>query len=153
VLEDNRPIGKTNASGRLLLTDLRGFQDNKIAIDPTTLPSGADIGATELRLRPRAQSGVVADFKVRTDARSAEIALVDEAGQPLPVGSQVEAPAGGQAIVGYDGRAYLTDLKPHNALTVRANGRNCVATFDLPPSRKARPTLGPIACRVTAARP
>jgi len=152
VLEDNRPIGKTDSSGRLLLTDLRGFQDNKIAVDPTTLPAGADIGATELRLRPRAQSGVVADFKVRTDARSAEIALVDEAGQPLPVGSQVDAP-GGQAIVGYDGRAYLTDLKPHNALNVRANGRNCVATFDLPASHKARPTIGPITCRVTAAHP
>ena len=147
VLEDNRPIGKTNSSGRLLVTGLRGFQDNKIGVDPTTLPLDAEIGATELTLRPRARSGLVADFKVRTDARDAEISLVDEKGAPLVAGSQVERPGGAAATVGYDGRAYLADLAAHNSLIVHTQGRTCVAGFDFPEGRKrVRATIGLVTC-------
>lgn len=147
VLEDNRPIGRTDASGRLLVTGLRGFQDNKIGVDPTTLPLSAEIAATELTLRPRARSGLVADFKVRTDARDAEISLVDEKGAPLSAGSQVERASGAAATVGYDGRAYLADLAAHNVLTVHTQGRTCLATFDFAPARKrVRATIGPVPC-------
>ena len=148
VLEDNRVVGKTNASGRLMVTGLRGFQDNKIGIDATTLPLEAQASATELAVRPRAQSGVVADFKVRTDARDAQIKLIDEAGKPIPVGAQVARGGAGPAIVGYDGIAYLGDLSPHNIVTVRASGQACLATFDFAPTRHAaRPTIGPIVCK------
>ncbi len=147
VWEDNRPIGRTDSSGRLLVTGLRGFQDNRIGVDPTTLPLSAQIGATELILRPRARSGLVADFRVRTDSRDAEIMLVDERGAPLAAGSQIERPDGVAATVGYDGRAYLTDLDAHNSLTVHTNGRTCVAAFDFAPARpRVRATRGPVTC-------
>ena len=152
VLEDNRPIGKTDSSGRLMVTGLRGFQDNKVGVDPTTLPLTAQVGATELTLRPRARSGLVADFKVRDDGRDAEIALVDDKGAPLPAGSQVERPGGGTATVGYDGRAYLAELAAHNALVVHTEGRTCVASFDLPQERRrVRAMVGPVSC-VSAAK-
>ena len=150
VLEDNRPIGRTDSSGSLLVTGLRGFQDNKIGVDPNSLPLDAEIGATELILRPRARSGLLADFKVRTDARDAEITLVDEKGVALPAGSQVER-EGGAATVGYDGRAYLADLSPRNRLTVHTEGRTCIAVFDFAPRRaRAHAMIGPIACVTTA---
>jgi hypothetical protein len=54
------------------------------------------------------------------------------------VGSKVETPGGDDVFA----------LKPHNSLTVRKNGRSCVATFDFERRRKgARATLGPIPCR------
>ncbi len=151
VLEDNRVIGKTDASGRLLAPNLRSFEDNKIAIDPATLPLNAQSSTTELVLRPRAESGVVADFKVNTRAHDAEIILVDEAGRPLPPGASVLRQGRAPAIVGYDGRAYLTGLAAHNRVTVRTNGRDCVADFDYrEPKRALRPTLGPLVCRASA---
>jgi outer membrane usher protein len=149
VLEDNRVVGKTDSSGRLLVTGLRGFQDNKIGIDPTTLPLDAQTSATEMSARPRAQSGVVADFKVKTNARDAEIVLTDEAGAPLPPGAKVDRPDGGAAAVGYDGRAYIEGLAPHNVVKVRANGQTCLAAFDFASAPgAARPTIGPVVCKL-----
>ena len=146
VLEDNRTVGQTGASGRLLVPGLRSFQDNRIGIDPTTLPLSAQTGATEMNLRPRPRSGVVADFRVRTEAHDAEVLFIDAAGKPLPVGSRIEGPGGG--VVGYDGRAYLTDLAPHNAVTLRVDGAACVARFDYAPRRgAAHPTIGPVVCK------
>jgi outer membrane usher protein len=148
VLEDNRVIGRTDASGRLLAPNLRSFEDNRISIDPTTLPIDAQASATEITLRPRAQSGVVADFKVRAQPHDAEIVLVDEAGHPLNAGGIVERAGRRAATIGYDGRAYLSDLDAHNELTARVDGRSCVAEFDFAaPRRGARPTIGPLVCR------
>lgn len=147
VLEDNRVVGKTDSSGQLLLTGLRGFENNKIEIDPTTLPLSAQASLTESDMRPRARSGVVADFKVVADARDAEIILADAAGAPLPPGGRVEYAGGKPAIVGYDGRAYLVGLAAHNILTVRTAGKTCSAEFDYSSTRgAARPTIGPIKC-------
>ncbi len=148
VLEDNRVVGKTDASGRLLVTGLRGFQDNKISIDPTTLPLDAQTSSTEVIARPRSRSGVVADFNVKTSPHDAEIVLTDEAGNPLPAGAKVDRPGGDATVVGYDGRAYLEDLAQHNALKVRANDRTCLVAFDFTPARgAARPTIGPLVCK------
>jgi outer membrane usher protein len=148
VLEDNRVLGKTDSSGRLLAPNLRSFQDNKISIDPTSLPLDAQSSATEMTLRPRAQSGVVADFRVRARARDAEIILVDEAGKPLPPGAEVERAGHPPALVGYDGRAYLSDLDARNVVTARVNGKTCAGAFDFVPARgRARPTIGPVACK------
>jgi outer membrane usher protein len=147
VLEDNRVVGKTDWWGRLLVTGLRGFEDNKISIDPATLPLSAQASLTETNLRPLAGSGVVADFKVVADARDAEIILTDAAGAPLPAGGRVEYSGGPPAIVGYDGRAYLLHLSPHNAVTVHADSKTCSAEFDYAStSGAARPTIGPIKC-------
>ena len=148
VLEDNRVVGKTDSGGQLLLPRLRGLEDNKIAIDPTTLPPSAQVGMTETTLKPRAHSGVRADFKVSVNARDAEIILVDPSGAPLPVGSLVDLPGVASSVVGYDGRAYLSGLTDHNVLKVRTAGKICSAEFDYHAAKgAARPTVGPLPCR------
>ena len=148
VLEDNRVIGKTDSSGRMVLTDLRGYQDNKISIDPTTLPVSAQAGITEINIRPRSRSGVIADFKVAESAHDAEIILTDDAGALLPPGGRVEIRGAEPAVVGYDGRAYLSGLSSHNVVLVRTNGKSCQAEFDYAPKQGAvHPTIGPVRCR------
>ena len=149
VLEDNRLVGKTNSSGQLLLTGLRGFENNKISIDPTTLPLSAQTGMTETTLRPRGRSGVLADFKVAVDARDAEIILTDASGAPLPPGGRVEYSGGSPSVIGYDGRTYLGGLAPQNVVRVHSEGKTCTAAFDYHAATgAARPTIGPIPCRV-----
>ena len=134
------------------MTDLRGFEDNKIAIDPLTLPLSARSSLTETNARPVARTGVVSDFKVVTDARDAEVILTDAAGAPLALGAKVEYPGGPPAIVGYDGRAYLVGLAAHNVVTVHADGKDCSAEFDYKSEKgAARPTIGPLQCRAAAA--
>ena len=41
VLAENRPVGVTDGNGRLLVTGLRSYQKNSIAIDTTNLPPNA----------------------------------------------------------------------------------------------------------------
>jgi len=147
VLEDNRVVGKTDPWGQLLVPNLRGFEDNKIAIDPMTLPLSAQASLTETDARPIAHTGVVADFKVVTEAHDAEVILTDATGAPLALGARVEYAGGPPAIVAYDGRAYLVGLARHNVLTVHAAGKDCSAEFDYQSAKGAtRPTIGPIKC-------
>ena len=93
VMNENRFAGTTDRWGKLLVTGLRGHQLNKLSIDPDTLPLDAKVVLTETTVNPRARSGVVADFKVATDARDAEIILVLPGGAPVPAGASGSNPA------------------------------------------------------------
>ena len=62
VLNENRLVGRTNAAGRLLVPDLRSFDVNRLAIEPTDIPQDTSIDATtrEVRLpRPLGRRGPV----------------------------------------------------------------------------------------------
>lgn len=150
VLQENRPIGHTNASGLLFVPDLRSFGANRLAIDPDDVPVDADIGQTTRMVRPQDRSGVVVRFTVRP-SHGALVRLVDDAGAPVAVGStarlagQAEAAEG---VVGYDGEAFVTGLEAHDRLMVmQASGRRCVAAFDYRPNAGKLPEIGPVTCR------
>ena len=149
VFEDNRQIGVTDFGGKLLVSGLRSYQDNRLSIDPTSVPANAQVGLTETLARPKAMSGVVVDFKVSTSGRDAEIILKDEKGAIIPASATVELAGSTQkGIVGYEGRTYLGGLEGHNALTVKYDGRACDAAFDFKPNpAKARQTVGPFICK------
>jgi len=149
VLEDNRAIGVTDRFGQLLVPGLRGFQDNKIAIDPNTLPLTAQVLQTEAIVTPRTHSGVVVNFKVAANAHDAEIILKDANGAFIPAGARAEMGSGKvAAMVGYDGRLYLTDLAPHNQVVIRSDKASCIAEFDYSVAKgAARPTIGPVVCK------
>jgi len=52
------------------------------------------------------------------------------------------------AMVGYDGRLYLTDLAPHNQVVIRSDKASCIAEFDYSVAKgAARPTIGPVVCK------
>jgi outer membrane usher protein len=149
VLEDNRPIGVTDRSGQLLVASLRGFQDNKLSIDPNTLPINAQTSQTEAIVDPKSHSGLFVDFNVATNAHDAEIILRDAHGVDLPTGARVVGGDGKDlGSVGYDGRVYLTGLSAHNEVHVRADKMACAAAFDYAaPKGGVRPTIGPIICQ------
>ncbi|MGH6820455.1 MAG: fimbria/pilus outer membrane usher protein, partial [Methylocella sp.] len=50
---ENRPVGSTRSDGRLLVTGLKAYQNNKISIDIANLPVTADIPRTETLVVPR----------------------------------------------------------------------------------------------------
>ena len=134
----------------MLVPNLRPFEDNKIGIDPTTLPPAAVSQSSEEILRPKFGTGVVADFAVNANPMDAEIILVDAKGKPLTTGAsaRLNGQTGAQ-MVGYDGRVYFTGLAAHNVVDVTLDGATCAAAFDYaPPAPHApRPTIGPVACK------
>jgi outer membrane usher protein len=147
VLQENRDVGSTSSSGRLLVPDMRSFDLNHIAIEPTDIPPDATIDVATREMRPQDRSGVVVKFPIKF-SHAALLRLIDQAGVPLPLGSAATLRAAGTAFpIGYDGDAYVEDLSSHNQLNVELpDGRRCTVTFDYKPSPGDIPSIGPLLC-------
>jgi len=149
ILQENRDVGSTNAAGRLLVPDMRAFEVNHLAIDPTDIPLDATVDKTTRDVRPQDRSGVVVKFAVRV-SHGALLRLVDEAGHPVPVGSTARLRTAGESVpIGFDGEAYLLNLTPWNQVDVEEpDGLHCVAAFNYLPVKGLIPTVGPLVCQV-----
>jgi outer membrane usher protein len=149
VLQENRDVGVTNSSGRLLVPDMRSFDLNHIGISATDIPSDVTIDDATVEMRPQDRSGVVVKFPVKI-SHAALLRLVDEAGVAMSIGSAATLQATGVTVaVGYDGDAYVEDLSPHNELSVEGiNGRRCTVAFDYKPVAGDIPSIGPLRCLV-----
>ncbi|QWT19906.1 fimbria/pilus outer membrane usher protein [Bacillus sp. NP157] len=149
VMLENRRTGVTDSRGLLLVSRLNAWQDNRLAIDPIDLPADERVQHVESVVAPADRSGVVVHFPV-TRVRAALATLVDDNGTPLPVGSRVDSGPGEPAVVGYDGLAYMDNLKGSTELRVtRPDGTRCTATLTYPAHARDLPQLGPLTCRST----
>ncbi|RAZ84153.1 fimbrial biogenesis outer membrane usher protein [Mesorhizobium hawassense] len=146
VLYENRPVGVTDAHGRLLLPGLRSYQRNKIAIGTANLPVDAEVATTQDVVAPADRSGVRVDFRVRTNINAAVLVLSGSDGQPLAVGSQIKVNGNRDFLVGYDGRAYVTGLAGRNTLTAETAQGSCQASFAYR-SRTNEQVVIPVVCR------
>ena len=148
VLQENRPAGSTDSTGRLLVPDLRSFDLNRIAIDPADIPQDSSVDVTTREVRPRDRSGIVVKFRVKV-SHGALLRLVDNEGLPVPIGSAATLKATGSTVpVGYDGNAYIEDLSRVNEVIVELpSGRHCSAVFSYRPLAGDIPLIGPLFCR------
>jgi outer membrane usher protein len=147
VLQENRDVGRTGSSGRLLVPDMRSFDLNHITIEPTDIPPDATIIDASREVRPQDRSGVIVRFPIKI-SHGALLRLVDDAGVSLPLGSTATLRATGATVpVGYDGDAYVQDLNSRNELTVeRVDGRRCIVAFDYHAVPGDIPSIGPLRC-------
>ena len=147
VLSNTRLAARTDRSGRALVPYLSSFQPNAISIDPSEMPVDLRPARTEATVIPADRAGVIIDFGVERIA-AAIVILVDAAGTPLPVGSVVLLEGMAEpAVVGFDGRAYLTDLAARNRILVQlADGDECAASFDFAPVEGEQVQIGPLPC-------
>ena len=147
VLQENRDVGRTGSSGRLLVPDMRSFDLNHLAIVATDIPPDSTVHENTREVRPQDRSGVVVRFAVKI-THGALLKLVDEAGVPVSLGSTATLKATGVAVpVGFDGFAYVEDLSPHNEVTVeRMTGGRCTVAFDYRPLPGDIPSIGPLHC-------
>ncbi len=136
VFRENRLVGTTGRSGMLLVPDLAAFESSAITIDPASLPVDARIDTTHADVAAFTRVPAMVRFAIATTSDAALVRIVDDAGQPLPVGSIVARAGQPDDVVGYDGAAYLGMLEPRNLLLVTdPDGRQCRATFDFAPRR------------------
>jgi outer membrane usher protein len=147
VLQENRDVGSTGSSGRLLVPDMRSFDLNHLTIEPTDIPPDSTIKDASRVVRPQDRSGVIVRFPIKI-SHGALLKLVDEAGVPLPLGSTARLQATGVTVpVGYDGDAYVEDLNPRNQVAVeRPDGTRCSVAFDYHAVPGDIPTIGPLRC-------
>jgi outer membrane usher protein len=146
---ENRPIGKTDRAGMLLVTPLNAWQKNQLSIDPMDLPADVRIAHVKTIATPSDRAGTLVRFGI-TPVRAASIILHDAAGKPLPLGSPVRIV--GQkdtgAMVGFDGTVYLDTLDVHNTLEVTTRKGRCQVRFDYHKQGNTIPQIGPLTCRM-----
>ncbi len=147
VFYENRPVGKTDASGKLLVPNLRAYGSNKVSVDPKDLGVNDEIDTTEEVVAPADRSGVLVTFKTKTNVQEAVVVLVGDDGKPLPVGSHGKLDgADADFVVGYDGRAFVQGLKGGNAVTVSLEKGECHASFDYASAADHQVVIGPVTC-------
>ncbi len=142
VMAANQNVGETNMFGALLIPNLNAYSQNRIEIDPLSLPIEAEFDKTTELVVPRNRSGVLIDFGVRPSARTLDLRLVDRAGNPIEVGSKgLVEDTSEKFVLGYDGLVHLKDFPSIGRLTVNLGDRDCIATVarqtltDLPSGR------------------
>jgi len=147
VLYENRPVGRTNSRGRLLVPYLNSFQNNRLELQPGDLPPDVEVSRMRALVRPGDRVGVVVDFGVRA-SNPALLRLRNPDGTPLPLGSRLRLQGGPQVPVGYDGEAFVTDLRPDNTAEIELpDGRRCHVGFPYRPTRGDLPVIGPLICQ------
>jgi outer membrane usher protein len=147
VFHENRPVGRTDANGRAFIPRLRAYEKNKIAVDPGNAPINAEIKSTQEIVAPADRAGIRVDMAVRTDTRSAIVVLTSPDGKAVPAGSAGALLGGESFVVGYDGRAFITDLKAENEVAVELPSGQCRASFSYAPHADRQVVIGPVACR------
>lgn len=141
VLRENQLVGRSDASGHLLLADLQPFQRNRLAIDDRDLPVALGIVAGSQSVVPPVGAGIAVHFEVDRGSRQ-RLRLVDEQGQPIPAGAALWRDAAPLPLpVGYDGLVYAELGSARGHLSAQWPGGACTAV--LPASGDT------LRCRVT----
>ena len=144
---ENRRVGKTGSNGKALVPDLRSFQKNKIAIDPSRLPVNASIGSTQETLIPADRGVVYAKFGVETGVSSAIVKFVSTDGKPLKSALSGKLNGDEDFIVGYDGRAFIKALKASNEVVIETEPGTCKAEFAYKTAGDEQVVIGPVQCK------
>lgn len=145
---ENQAVGRTDRNGRLIVPWSSPNYAAKYEVDPLDLPPDVHIDEVDRRLAVRRGTGALLRFPIRR-ATSATLAILDESGQPLPLGSvAVQAVTGRRAYVGHDGIAYFEDLPPGSRLEIiRPDGAECHAELELEADSWTSGRTVPVVCR------
>jgi outer membrane usher protein len=148
VERENVVVGTTNEDGKILIPNLNAYQRNKISIDPMDLPINAEPATTYDYITPGFKSGVYVDFDVKKASQSALVVLQDANGALIPPGSEGHLDGSEEPfVVGYDGQAFIKDLKAVNTVHITHEKGACTAQFAFAPTNEVQPVIGPEICQ------
>ncbi len=128
---ENQLVGHTRDSGHLLVPWARAYYAGKYEIDPLILPAHLDVPTVEQRVAVNAGSGYLLRFPVER-LIAATLTILDEHGEPMPLGSRVITDSGASALIGWEGLTYLEGLQSDNQLQVTLpDGSACMLNLSL----------------------
>ena len=146
ILQDNQPVGRTDATGYAVLPQLRAYDINRVSIDERDLPLDAQVDRLKIDAVPYFRSGLLFDFPVRRSHGATLVVLLDD-GAPIPSGAIVRVVGRDEEFpVALKGEAYVTGLSERNHLSVSWKGRSCEFEAAFPQTTEPLPSLGVFAC-------
>lgn len=126
-----QPIGKTDERGYFLISDMVGYANNRVAINPLDLPATAFVPVTEQEIIPARQAGVIIRFPI--EYRFAIVAkLKNSDGSFVAAGTYLrDRNTLEEVIVGWDGDVYL-ESRTKRQWELVAEDEHCVFTIPAP---------------------
>lgn len=148
ILQNGRRIARSDKHGNALLPELEAFDETRIGLDPTKLPTDFEArNGTEFNIVTSRRNGAIVDFGVRK-IFAGIVVILDRDGKPFPPGTQVMREGFEPEIMGYDGEVFLRDLKPTNLITIdRGEAGLCSASFAYSEKDSDQPRIGPVKCQ------
>jgi outer membrane usher protein len=145
---ENRPVGRTDSHGMLLVPTLRSSAQNRLSLDPVAMPVDTEIETTREVVTPADRSGVLVSFKVHSDATAALVIFARPDGGFMPAGSTGHLDGRPETfIIGYDGQSFLKGLAGSNQVTIDFGDGTCHASFAFKPQPGKQVKIGPVPCR------
>lgn len=142
VTRDNRRAGVTNEHGRVLVTDLRPYENNRLGIEIEDLPTGIPVAYDAVVITPGARSGAIVRFPVQPGS-AGEVHVLDNEGAPLPRGAMlIRESDGARFPVGDDGRVYVEGVR--DIVVLKREG---AAACTVRVAAEAVASGGSVACR------
>jgi outer membrane usher protein len=152
VTSQNLPIGKTDASGDLLVTNLLPYQVNKVGINQASVPLDYEIDATDQTVSVPRLGGTIVRFGLH--ALHAVRGVLRLGGGAVHYGSAtvIKQDEPLRTLIGLDGSFYFSDLPggKYVLLADTANG-HLRCPMNVPGSSNAVVDMGPVDCTVEPA--
>ncbi|WP_458071123.1 fimbria/pilus outer membrane usher protein [Rhodanobacter sp. BL-MT-08] len=147
ITRENQPVGKTDANGTLLVTNLLPYQANKVGIDQNSVPLQYQIDSTQQMMSVPRLGGTIVRFGVHTLHAARGTLTLD--GKPVQYGNAT-LQAGNKSLktlIGLDGSFYFPDL-PAGNYQLRANtgSGDMRCMLHMPASKKPMTNLGKLSC-------
>lgn len=145
---ENRVVGRTDRSGKLLVTGLHAYQKNKITIDPNSLPVNAQIPTTHVNAVPADRSGMAVRFGVESAPQSALVEFLKADGSLVAAGHTGRLVHNNATfVVGYDGQAFIEGLAARNVAEIDFGDGTCRAEFPFAPDAATQVLIRGVVCR------
>jgi len=149
IYANNQPVGKTDASGVVVVPRLSGFLTSAIEFEPEDIPLDGAFGQNVKQVKIANRMGARVDMDIAR-VLSATLTLMEASGRPVPAGASVRIGEAEQEFpVAKRGRVYVSGLdrgKP-NLLQVRIGERACRAMIAVPNNFSSGGTLGAFTCQ------
>ncbi len=143
----NRRVTRTNGSGKALVPGLSSNRRNRVSINVADLPETATVGATAMDVVPARRSGASVDF--HGSARPNVLVIMR-----YPDGKMLEPGTFGylngakdETYVGYDGQAWLENVKGRNSLRFDTARGPCTAEFGFEATVATQDVIDPVICK------
>jgi outer membrane usher protein FimD/PapC len=142
VLMNNRPQGRTDAQGRLLIPQVSSFGRQELSLNEQDLGIEYMLRERQRTIAPPYRSGTVVDFGIRRMRAVAGMAWQVDGGQRQPIAARTWTMAGGAGQLRIEtsrsGDFYLEDAAPGSYTgTVSGQGRTYACRLQVPASGEA----------------
>lgn len=147
VLQENRDVAVTNGAGLAIVTNLRPYEANRLAVAPDDFKLDATIPSDSIIVVPRFLSGVTARFHVGQGHAGTVIILLPD-GNPLEPGTTISYDNGeGAFFTGFDGETFIDDISAGKVLVAKRAVGACIVQLPVVQKGVVLPRIGPLTCR------